>query len=78
MVELPQTDLFIHRLDWDLEIPEVYETTAVEGNVQLATKESASKKQSLANTHTVRLQKELCRGERPAVELYYRRRGIDD
>ena len=79
-VELPQTDLFIHHLDWDLEIPEVYETTAVEGNVQLAGKgmASASKKESSASSNTVRLQKELCRGERPAVELYYQRRGIDD
>lgn len=77
-VELPQTDLFIHHLDWDLEIPEVYETTAVEGNVHIAAKTMPSKKQEPIKTHMVHLQKELCRGERPAVELYYRRRGIDD
>lgn len=78
-VELPQTDLFIHRLEWDLEIPEIYETTAVEGNVQLAqSRPSKAKKAAPVKRHLIRLQKELCRGERPAVEVYYRRRGIDD
>ncbi len=79
VVDLPQTDLFIHRLDWDLEIPQAYETTALEGNVQLAAvKVDKNKKAAVAKSHLIRLHKELCRGERPSVELYYRRRGIDD
>ncbi|MFK5922073.1 MAG: hypothetical protein QM496_07825 [Verrucomicrobiota bacterium] len=79
VVELPQTDLFIHRLDWDLEIPQAYETTAIEGNVQLApVKVDRKKKEPVVKRHLIRLHKELCRGERPSVEVYYRRRGIDD
>ncbi|MCF6314332.1 MAG: hypothetical protein L3J39_17930 [Verrucomicrobiales bacterium] len=78
IVELPQTELFIHRLDWQLDIPQIYEITALEGNVQLSAEGSKSgKKTPVGKQHLIRLQKELCRGERPAVELYYRRRGIE-
>ncbi|NOX98245.1 MAG: hypothetical protein GXP30_00665 [Verrucomicrobia bacterium] len=78
-VELPQTDLFIHRLDWDLNIPEIY-NAQVEGNVQEVINRSSakSKTQNVKNGHIIRLHKELCRGERPAVEVHYQRRGIDD
>lgn len=78
-VELPQTDLFIHRLDWDLEIPEIYDAE-VEGNVQQTSSHSptATHKKDTAGGHTIRLHKELCRGEQPAVEVHYRRRGIDE
>ncbi len=67
-LELPQTDLFIHRLDWELQIPERYEATAVEGNVQIAPGKE---------TRGILLKKELCRGERPAVELYYQRKDLN-
>jgi len=78
-VELPQTDLFIHRLDWDLEIPEIYDAE-VEGNVRQTSGHSstAADKKDTAGRHSIRLHKELCRGERPAVEIHYRRRGIDE
>lgn len=78
-VELPQTGLFIHRLDWDLEIPEIYDAE-VEGNVQQTSGHSstAPNKKDTAGGHSIRLHKELCRGEQPAVEVHYRRRGIDE
>lgn len=68
-LELPQTDLFIHHLEWELRIPDPFEPTAVEGNVQIAKGEG--------KVAAIRLKKELCRGERPAVELYYQRKDLD-
>ncbi|MEM1444308.1 MAG: hypothetical protein AAGF67_18315, partial [Verrucomicrobiota bacterium] len=66
---LPQTDLFVHLIDWNLQIPELYEPTAVEGNVEITRGSGAG--------NTIRLKKELCRGERPAVEIYYQRKDLD-
>lgn len=66
-LELPLTSLFIHRLDWSLSIPEGYEPTAVEGNVRIST----GSPDKPSDPHLLRLEKELCRGERPAVEVHY-------
>ncbi len=71
-MELPETSLFIHRLDWALVLPDLYEPTAVEGNVQLSTESSKSEKDS----NRIQLKKELCRGERPTVEIYYQRKNL--
>ena len=71
-LELPRTDLFIHRLDWFLSIPDKYEPTAVEGNVQLSTESKSG-----ASRNLIQLKKELCRGERPSVEIYYQRININ-
>ncbi len=68
-LDLPQTSLFIHRLEWTLAIPDGYEPTAVEGNVQISTTPSDSE---LPASH-IQFEKELCRGERPGVEIYYQR-----
>lgn len=68
-LELPLTGLFIHRLTWDLTIPEGYEPTAVEGNVQLSPGASGQG----SGAHLIHLEKELCQGERPAVEIHYQR-----
>lgn len=68
-LELPLTSLFIHRLTWELTIPEGYEPTAVEGNVRLSTEPSEKGSAS----HLIHLVKELCRDERPAVEIHYQR-----
>ena len=68
-LELPLTSLFIHRLGWALSIPDGYEPTAVEGNVQIASGPS----DKTSATHLIHLEKELCHGERPAVEIYYQR-----
>jgi len=73
-LELPETDLFIHQLDWDLMIPDRYEPSAVEGNVQLSFDKSSS---SNSETSLIRLQKKLCRGERPSVEVHYQSKDLD-
>jgi hypothetical protein len=71
-LELPLTELFIHRLDWVLALPAGYEPTAVEGNVEIAPAQTGS---SAAANH-IHLEKELCRGERPAVEIHYQSKGL--
>ncbi len=63
---LPETPLFIHKLCWDLRIPGVFAITAVDGNVEPT--ESSSK-----SANAVSLLKQLCQGEAPAVEVFYRR-----
>jgi hypothetical protein len=73
-LELPRTDLFIHRLDWALVIPGQYEPTAVQGNVQLGSNKDNSDEVESGNL--IRLEKELCRGERPAVEIFYQRKDL--
>ena len=74
-VELPQTDLFVHRLDWVLSIPSRYEFTAVEGNVEIADK--TSEKPNPDGRNLIHLVKEMCRADRPAVEVFYQRRDIE-
>lgn len=75
-LELPRTDLFIHSLQWQLTIPQVYETTAIEGNVAIDSLAEASPAALAENV--IPLKKELIRGEAPAVELYYQRRGLNE
>ena len=67
---LPRTDLFIHRLDWELSIPEQYSTTGIQGNLDIASGEDSAEKDA------IHLRKELCRGEQPATEIYYEKRGL--
>ncbi len=68
-VELPQTDLLIHSIDWELRIPVAYEIAAFEGNV-----ESASAGNATDNSmRVVQLHKELCRKERPHAEFFYQK-----
>jgi hypothetical protein len=69
-LELPRTGLFIERLEWSVFLPEVFELNAVQGNLSILPLENAA----AGGTPTLRLRKDLCRGERPAVELYYQRR----
>jgi hypothetical protein len=64
-IELPLTELFIQQIDWHLQIPGRYQPTAAEGNVEIV----AGKKGD-AGLH---FRKQLCRGARPGIELYYRR-----
>ena len=75
LLELPRTDLFIHRIDWELVIPDDLEPAAVQGNVQLANDQTKTSETD-ESENLIRLEKELCRGERPAVELYYQRRDL--
>ncbi len=72
-LELARTPLFIDRLDWAIAIPDTFEITAVEGNARISSPPSGAAK----NPNCIFLAKELCRGERPSVELFYQRRGLD-
>lgn len=65
-LELPRTDLFIHQLEWTIEIPTRFENTAAEGNVTITASDEPRPNQ-------LKLAKKLCRGEAPAIELYYQR-----
>lgn len=78
LLTLPKTSLLIHELDWTLLIPEAYEITDIEGNVDVlqSMKGSTGMDQVGPASHTIRLTKQLCRDEQPFVELYYRKRGF--
>ena len=67
-VELPQTDLLVHWLDWELRIPVAYEIAAFEGNV-----ESAPCAKTDATSRAIPLHKELCKNERPRAEFFYQK-----
>lgn len=66
---LPLTALLIHALDWEIRIPADYQLEALEGNVSAAAAGSASD----AGSTVIRVRKELCRAERPAVQIFYRK-----
>lgn len=68
-VELPQTDLLVHLIDWELRIPIAYEIAAFEGNVESAPSSNATDKTS----RVIRLHKELCKKERPRAEFFYQK-----
>jgi hypothetical protein len=67
-VELPQTDLLVHSLDWELRIPIAYEIAALEGNV-----ESAPGANTDPSSRVIPLHKELCKNERPRAEFFYQK-----
>lgn len=68
-VELPQTDLLVHSIDWELRIPIAYEIAAFEGNVESALSSNATDKAS----RVIQLHKELCKKERPRAEFFYQK-----
>jgi hypothetical protein len=68
-LSLPRTDLFIHRLKWTLEMPAGYETTAAEGNVEIEPGDGSA----TSNGTGLHFHKDLCRGETPTLEVYYRK-----
>lgn len=63
-LELPQTVLLIHTLNWELRIPAAYELTALEGNVETSPGHGAAE-------GVIQLHKELCKGEAPAAQIFY-------
>jgi hypothetical protein len=67
-VELPKTPLLINSLTWELAIPGEYEVVALEGNLAPTTGA-----QSHEGSTVVQLKKELCRNERPSIELFYQK-----
>ncbi len=66
---LPETDLFVQTLFWDLQIPADYELTALEGNVSLV--------QAANAPPGIHLRKDLLKAERPAAELFYQKHAIN-
>jgi hypothetical protein len=68
-VELPQTDLLVHWIDWELRIPVAYEIAAFEGNVESAPCANATDNTS----RVIQLHKELCKKERPRAEFFYQK-----
>ena len=68
VVELPQTDLLVHAMDWELRIPIAYEITAFEGNV-----ESMPSSATDNISRVISLRKELCKRERPHAEIFYQK-----
>lgn len=70
---MPKTDLFIHELTWELSIPAEYEAE-IQGNVVIDRQDP----KTVRPPHVIPLKKELVRGEHPAVEVHYQRRGLSD
>lgn len=65
-LELPLTPWLIHDVQWQIDLPSGYELAALDGNVV------AVKAVSNDALH-IRVRKELCRNERPAVQIFYRK-----
>ena len=63
-IELPQTDLLIHKIEWELQIPAGYELTATEGNTETVPGGSRG---------AIQMRKELCKNEQPATRIYYQK-----
>jgi hypothetical protein len=66
---LPETPAFIHALAWALELPAGYQAET-HGNLK---RSSTTDKASASRIH---LTKNLCRGERPEVRVFYQRADI--
>ncbi len=71
-LSLPETDLFVQTMLWDLQIPEAYELTALEGNVALVSGTSSSTN----DPALIHLRKDLLKGEKPTAELFYQKRAV--
>ena len=71
MLSLPQTPLFIDRLDWQIGLPNVFEITAIDGNVAVA---APAERQP--DDFAIAMRKDFIRAERPVVELFYQRRAL--
>jgi hypothetical protein len=63
-LSLPSTQLFIEQLEWRLYLPDNYEATAFEGNVEPAGEDGTA----------IVFKKRLVRAETPNLEVYYRRK----
>ena len=68
-ISLPMTDLFIHELKWLMTLPTGLEAE-IEGNVGI------DRQAKVKGGHVIALKKELVRGEHPAVEIHYRKKGL--
>ncbi len=71
-LSLPETDLFVQTMLWDLQIPEAYELTALEGNVSLVPGTSPATN----DPPLIHLRKDLLKGEKPTAGLFYQKRAV--
>ena len=69
---LPETNLFVQTMLWDLQIPEAYELTALEGNVALI----PGVPPTTSDVPLIHLRKDLLKGEKPTAELFYQKRAV--
>jgi hypothetical protein len=68
-LELPRTPLFINEIKWLVQLPAVYQATAIEGNVVIDS--------SGEHNGPVRLSKQICDDEAPYARLYYTRKDLN-
>ena len=72
-LELPRTSLFIERFDWSVTLPATFEITTFYGAGWAANRVPEPAREQSA----VALRKDFCRGERPAIALFYQRLGLE-
>lgn len=65
---LPLTPLFIHSLDWTLNLPGSYQAETHGNLKRIANSQRPS---------TIALHKNFCRGERPGVQVFYKRSDLN-
>jgi hypothetical protein len=65
--DLPETQLLTSKLSWELQIPDGYEVAAIDGNVQA----DGGSDRANADSHVLHLHREIFKGERPGLELFY-------
>jgi hypothetical protein len=68
-LELPRTPLFIHALEWKIELPAIYQAET-HGNLKRVPSPGG-------NPSLVALRKNLCRDERPETRLFYQRTDLN-
>ena len=69
LLELPRTPLFIYEVKWQVQLPDDYQATALEGNVVI---ESGG-----ANNKPICLSKQIFDEEAPRAALYYTRKDLE-
>ena len=68
-LELPRTPLFIHALEWKIELPAIYQAET-HGNLKRVPSPGG-------NPSLIALRKNLCRDERPETRLFYQRTDLN-
>ena len=68
-LDLPQTPVFIHTLSWVIEMPPIYQAET-HGNLIRSTTTDKS------GGSRIHLTKNLCRDERPEINVFYQRADI--
>ena len=67
-LSLPSTPLFIHQLTWNIILPQQYEVTALEGNLEFSANSQ--------NSNTISLIKQLSRNDAAQTDIFYRKQNL--